>query len=327
MKNKILIIRLSSIGDIVLTSLVVRCLKTQLKNVEIHFVSKKKFACIVESNPYIDKVHVFDDHLNELIQKLVPENFDFIIDLHNNFRSARLKRKIKAKAFSVNKLNWQKMLLIQFKINQLPKRHIVDRYLETTTSLNIKNDGKGLDYFIPEDEVFPLTDLPKPFQKGFVGFVIAGTYATKKLPIEKVSEICKRIDYPVILLGGKKEFDEGEKVLSQSKGNVLNYAGKISLNRSASLVREAKVILSNDTGLMHIAAAFNKKILSFWGNTVPDFGMVPYQPDPNSKILQIDGLKCRPCSKLGYRKCPKKHFKCMEELDVSTVVHWVNKNY
>jgi ADP-heptose:LPS heptosyltransferase len=327
MKLKILIIRLSSIGDIVLTSLVVRCLKTQLKNAEIHFISKKKFACILRSNPYIDKVHVFDDDFGGKIQELIPEKFDYIIDLHNNFRSARLKRNLKAKAFSVNKLNWQKMLLIRFNINKLPDKHIVDRYLETTASLNIKNDGKGLDYFVPENEVFPVKDLPAPFQNGFVGFVIAGTYNTKKLPAEKVSEICQQIDVPVILLGGKREFDEGEKILSQSKGNVLNYAGKISLNQSASLVREARVILSNDTGLMHIAAAFNKKILSFWGNTVPAFGMVPYQPVADSKIIQVEGLKCRPCSKLGYQKCPKKHFRCMNEIDVSLAVDWINKNF
>lgn len=327
MKVKILIIRLSSIGDIVLTSLVVRCLKTQIKNAEIHFIAKKRFSCILRSNPYIDKVHVFEENLSDLIQDLIPENFNYIIDLHNNFRSARLKRGLKAKAFTLNKLNWQKMLLIQFKINKLPQTHIVDRYLETTAELNIKNDGKGLDYFIPDKEVFPVRELPKPFQKGFVGFVIAGTYKTKKLPIEKISEICQKIDHPVILLGGKREFDEGEKVLSQSKGNVLNYAGKISLNRSASLVREAKVILTNDTGLMHIAAAFNKKILSFWGNTVPAFGMVPYQTNTESKMLQVDGLNCRPCSKLGYQKCPKKHFKCMEEIDVNTAVDWVNQNF
>lgn len=328
MKVKILIIRLSSIGDIVLTSLVVRCLKTQMENAEIHFISKKRFACILRSNPYIDKVHAFDDNLGEKIQDLIPEKFDYIIDLHNNFRSARIKRSLKkTTAFTVNKLNWQKMMLIQFKINKLPKNHIVDRYLETTSALNIKNDGQGLDYFIPENEVFPVKDLPEPFQKGFVGFVIAGTYKTKRLPVEKISEICQKINYPVILLGGKREFDEGEKVLSQSKGNVLNYAGKISLNRSASLVREAKVVLSNDTGLMHIAAAFNKKILSFWGNTVPAFGMVPYQPDASSEMLQVEGLKCRPCSKLGYQKCPKKHFNCMKQIDINAAIDWVNQNF
>ena len=327
MKVKILIIRLSSIGDIVLTSLVVRCLKNQVKNAEIHFVTKHQFECILKSNPHIHKVHVLEENFSELVQELVPEKFDYIIDLHHNFRSARLKRNLKAKAFSVNKLNWQKMLLIRFKINRLPQKHIVDRYLETTATLQIENDGKGLDFFIPEKEEFKISDLPLPFQKGFVAFVIAGTYKTKKLPIEKISEICRKINFPVILLGGKKEFDEGEKVLSQSKGNVLNFAGKISLNRSASLVREAKVVLTNDTGLMHIAAAFQKKILSFWGNTVADFGMVPYQPHPVSCRMEVENLKCRPCSKLGFQKCPKKHFKCMNDIRIDEVVRWIGENF
>ncbi|HSO88121.1 MAG TPA: glycosyltransferase family 9 protein [Draconibacterium sp.] len=327
MKVKILIIRLSSIGDIVLTSLVVRCLKNQLKNAEIHFATKQQFAFILKANPYIDKVHVLEENFSDLIHELSPEKFDYIIDLHNNFRSAWLKRNLNAKVFSVHKLNWQKMLLIRFKINRLPQKHIVDRYLETTSALQIENDGKGLDYFIPENEEFKISDLPLPFQKGFVAFVIAGTYYTKKLPVEKISEICHKINFPVILLGGKKEFDEGEKVLSQSKGNVLNYAGKISLNRSASLVRDAKVVLTNDTGLMHIAAAFQKKILSFWGNTVADFGMVPYQPHPASQRIEVENLKCRPCSKLGFQKCPKKHFRCMNDINVDEVVSWINKNF
>jgi ADP-heptose:LPS heptosyltransferase len=327
MKVKILIIRLSSIGDIVLTSLIVRCLKNQVKNAEIHFVTKPQFAHFLKSNPYIDKVHVLEDSFGDLFHELIPEKFDYIFDLHHNFRSARLKRRLKAKSFSVNKLNWQKMLLIRFKINRLPQKHVVDRYLETTSSLQIENDGKGLDYFIPEKEVFKISDLPQLFQKGFVAFVIAGTYTTKKLPVEKISEICQKINYPVILLGGKNEFDDGEKVLSQSKGNVLNYAGKISLNRSASLVRDAKLVLTNDTGLMHIAAAFQKKILSFWGNTVADFGMVPYQPHPVSKRLEVEDMKCRPCSKLGFQKCPKKHFKCMNDINVDDAVEWINANW
>jgi len=327
MKVKILIIRLSSIGDIVLTSLVVRCLKNQVQNAEIHFVTKKQFAFILKSNPYVEKVHVLDENFGDLIHDLKSEKFDYIFDLHHNFRSARLKRSLDAKAFSVNKLNWQKMLLIRFKINTLPKKHVVDRYLETTSTLHIENDGKGLDYFIPEQEEFKISDLPQEFQTGFVAFVIAGTYATKKLPVEKISEICQRINFPVILLGGKKEFDEGEKVLAHSKGNVLNYSGKISLNQSASLVRDAKLVLTNDTGLMHIAAAFQKKILSFWGNTVADFGMIPYQPHPVSKRMEVENLKCRPCSKLGFQNCPKKHFRCMNDINTDDAVRWIEENF
>lgn len=327
MKVKFLVIRFSSIGDIVLTSPVIRCLKTQVKNAEIHFITKQKFECLVNTNPNIEKVHVFEDNLGEIFHELNEEKFDYIIDLHHNFRSGRIKRRLKATAFSVNKLNLKKMLLIRLKINRLPNVHIVDRYLETLSFFDVENDGLGLDFFIPEKEVFRNDELPKTFQNGYVAFVIAGTYHTKKFPVEKVSEICQNIDFPVILLGGKDEFDEGEKVLSQSKGNVLNYAGKISLNQSASLIRNANIVLSNDTGLMHIAAAFKKKILSFWGNTVPDFGMVPYQSHKISQPFEIKNLKCRPCSKLGHKKCPKKHFKCMNEIRVKDVINWVNNNY
>ena len=302
-------------------------MKNQVKDAEIHFVTKRKYECILTTNPNIEKVHVFDYNLGEIFQQLKDEKFDYIIDLHNNFRSGRIKRRVNVKAYTVNKLNFQKMLLIRFKINHLPKKHIVDRYLETLSFLNLKDDDAGLDYFIPKNEEFKKEELPAPFQNGFVAFVIAGTYFTKKYPIEKVSEICQKIDMPVILLGGKDEFDEGEKILSESKGNVLNYAGKISLNQSASLVRDANLVLTNDTGLMHIAAAFHKKILSFWGNTVPAFGMVPYQPDSASVIMEVKNLKCRPCSKLGHKKCPKKHFKCMYDIDTQKVISWINKNY
>ncbi len=327
MKVKFLIIRFSSIGDIVLTSPVTRCLKNQVKNAEIHFITKRKYEAILDANPNIDKVHVFDENLIGMFHSLKEEKFDYIIDLHHNFRSGRIKRRVKAKSFSVNKLNWRKMLLIRLKINRLPKKHIVDRYLETISTFDIKNDGEGLDFFIPEKEIFKNEELPEPFQNGYIAFVIAGTYYTKKLPVEKVSEICQNIKYPVILLGGKNEFDEGEKVLSQSKGNVLNYAGKISLNQSASLVRAANLVLTNDTGLMHIAAAFKKRILSFWGNTVPDFGMVPYQPLQVSKIVEVENLKCRPCSKLGHKNCPKKHFKCMNEINTTEVIEWINQHF
>lgn len=327
MKVKFLVIRFSSIGDIVLTSPVVRCLKQQVDNAEIHFVTKKKYTCILHANPYVEKVHAYNDNMSYLIQQLEIEKFDYIIDLHYNLRSNRIKRSLKIPSFSFNKLGWKKMFLIRFKIDRLPRVHVVDRYLETVSVFDVKNDGKGLDYYIPEDDIFKQEDLPAPFQKGYVAIVIAGTYHTKKYPVEKVSEVCQKINHPVILLGGKSEFDEGERVLSQSKGNVLNYAGKIRLNQSASLVRDARVVLSNDTGLMHIAAAFKKKILSFWGNTVPLFGMIPYQADPASKIMEVESLKCRPCSKLGHKKCPKKHFKCMMEIPVNEVVSWINSNF
>jgi len=232
MKIKFLVIRFSSIGDIVLTSPVVRGLKQQVAYAEVHFVTKKKHADLVLSNPNIDKVFLLEENIVDLLAELEKEQYDYVIDLHQNFRSNRIKRSLKCPSFSLNKLNWQKWLMVQFKINKLPSQHIVERYLETAAVFDIKNDNQGLDYFFPEEEAFNPNELPAPFQNGYVAFVIAGTYFTKKLPAEKVSTICQKIPYPVILLGGKEETEAGEKVLSQSKGNVLNYAGKISLNQS-----------------------------------------------------------------------------------------------
>jgi len=326
-KIKFLVIRLSSIGDIVLTSPVIRCLKQQVENTEVHFVTKQKYASIVFTNPYVDKVHIFRENISELISELEKEQFYYVIDLHQNFRSNRIKNRLNIPAFSFEKLNVQKFLYVQLKINRLPDKHIVDRYLETLSVFDVKNDGQGLDYFIPENESYPLNQLPRIFQNGFVAFVIAGTYFTKRLPVEKISEICRRIDFPVILIGGKHEYETGEQVVAGSGANVLNLAGKLSLNQSAWLVKNSRIVLTNDTGLMHIAAAFKKKILSFWGNTVPEFGMTPYMPHPASKIMEVKNLKCRPCSKLGYQKCPKNHFKCMYELDVDEAVGWVKTNF
>ena len=327
MKVRYLVIRFSSIGDIVLTSPVVRCLKQQVEGAEVHFVTKRRFASLVSSNPYIDKVHLFSDNLRELTAELKAENFDYVIDLHNNFRSFRVKNFLKVHSFTFRKLNIQKFLYVKFKINKLPDVHIVDRYLKTLQLFDVKNDGKGLDFFIPEEEDFGSGSLPSLFAGGYIAFVIAGTWNTKKLPYETITEICSRIDYPVVLLGGNSEEKEGAEIYSRSKGNILNLTGALSLYQSASLVRDAKLVLSNDTGLMHIAAAFGKKILSFWGNTVPQFGMWPYLAHPASEKMEVQDLKCRPCSKLGFRACPKGHFRCMRNQDVTKAVSWINNNF
>lgn len=327
MKIKFLIIRFSSIGDIVLTTPVVRCLKKQVEQAEVHFLTKKVFEPIISSNPYVDKVHTYSDNLNDTIRNLKNEQIDYIIDLHNNIRSSRIKQKLKMPSFSFNKLNFEKFLLTNFKIDRMPQIHIVDRYLETLSVFDVKNDGEGLDFFIPENNTNTPPALPASFKRGYIAFSIAGTWNTKILPADKVVEICSNISFPVILLGGGNEETAGEEIAAECGSHVINMAGKTNLFQSAALVRNARIVLTNDTGLMHIAAAFKKKILSFWGNTVPAFGMTPYMADNASYISEVNGLNCRPCSKIGYDKCPKKHFRCMKDQDVKKTVDWINKNF
>jgi ADP-heptose:LPS heptosyltransferase len=313
--KKILIIRFSSIGDIVLTSPVVRCLKEQAPTFEIHFLTKKSFKSILENNPNITKVYTIDKDVNEIIGDLKKENYDEIIDLHNNLRSLEVKLKLRKASSTFKKLNFEKWMIVNFKRN-LSLTHVVDRYLQTVEHLGIKNDYKGLDYFIPLSDEINIASLPFSHQKGYVGFVIGAKHFTKQLPEEKIISICKTINMPIILLGGKEDVERGEKIEAAVGTIVYNACGKFNLNQSASIIKQASKVISHDTGLMHIAAAFKKEIISVWGNTVPVFGFTPYLPGVNSKIIEVKGLSCRPCSKIGYAKCPKGHFKCMNNINV-----------
>jgi ADP-heptose:LPS heptosyltransferase len=322
---KFLVIRFSSIGDIVLTTPAVRCLKKQVEDAQVHFAVKKQFAPIILANPYIEKVHQYDSNLSELLKELRKEEFDYIIDLHHNIRSFMVKSCLGALPFSFDKLNLKKWLLVVFKINILPDVHIVDRYLGTLRIFDVKNDYVGLDYFIPKKDEIDIATLPPQFQSGYTGFAIGAKHNTKKLTVGKIISVCKGLDSPVILLGGIEDIESGNHVVSGVGEKVFNACGKYNINQSASLVRQSELIISHDTGLMHIAAAFKKKIISIWGNTVPEFGMYPYLPDPASEIVGIEDLPCRPCSKLGYRKCPKGHFKCINEVNIERVIDLANK--
>ena len=306
---KILVVRFSSIGDIVLTTPVVRMLKKQL-NAQVHFLTKSAYVSLLKNNPYIDSVYQIDASINEVIGDLKKENYDYVIDLHNNLRTQILKFRLGMPAKSFNKLNMEKFMLTNFKLDMMPKIHIVDRYLETVKHLGVKNDNQGLDFFLSANDKMDISIFPK----NYIVFVIGGQHATKILPNEKIISIIKKVNKPLLLIGGPEDAYRGEEI-AKACNKVVNTCGKYSILHSASLVQQATMVITHDTGMMHIAAAFNKKIYSVWGNTVPEFGMYPYLESEQSKRIEVKGLNCRPCSKIGYDKCPKGHFKCMQEID------------
>lgn len=311
--KKILILRFSSIGDIVLTTPVIRCVKQQLDGVEIHFGTKKPFAGLMRSNSYVDKVHVLDGSEKEFISGLKKEGFDVVLDLHNNLRTKRIKWSLRIKSYVFNKLNWRKFLLVKFKVNKMPDVHIVDRYMRTAEELGVKNDFNGLDYFIPEEDVIKLDAfLPENYRHGFVTFALGGQHETKRLPVKKMIELCKSIDSPIVLLGGPNDKAEAEMISHHfhDMAKIFNAVGIVNLNQSASLVKSSNALYTHDTGMMHIASGLKKKVVSIWGNTVPEFGMYPYLTE--YEIKEVKGLSCRPCSKIGFDKCPQGHFKCMQ---------------
>ena len=327
MASKFLIIRFSSIGDIILTTPVIRCLRKRYPDAEIHYLTKRSFKSLVANNLYINKILTLGDSFELMLHELLIEEYDFIIDLHHNLRTLRIKRFLKnVKSFSFNKLNVEKFILTNFKINTLPKKHIVDRNLETVASLGVVNDGMGLDYFIPKMDEIKKDDIPTSHMHGYIAVVIGAALATKKLPLHKLKELCTAIDHPIILLGGKEDYEDGKAIAKVDEIKIYNACGKFNLNESADLVKGSKLVISHDTGLMHIAAALQKPVISVWGNTVPAFGMYPYYGSRSNRqydVVEINKLWCRPCSKIGYKKCPRSHFKCMEKIDVNYIVNLV----
>lgn len=309
-------------GDIIYTTPVVRCLKKQLPGAEIHFITKPAFKYIYDNNPYVDKLLLLKPSLSETIADIKTEGYDYIIDLHNNLRTTLIKLRTGIKSSTYKKQTISKWLSLKFHLKLVTPTHLVDRYLEAVKFLGVTNDAQPIDYYVKAD--YQLKDLlPPTHQHNFVAFVIGATHFTKRMPNDKVINICRNIKRPIVLLGGDDVKANGDEIAEATGTNVYNACGKTSLDKSVFLISKAQSIIGFDTGLTHIAEAFNKPIVSVWGGTVPDLlGVQPYKV----KEVLVSGvdLSCRPCSKFGLEKCPLGHFKCMKEIPETPITDFVN---
>lgn len=337
---RLLFIRFSSIGDIVFTTPAIRCAKQQIPGVEIHFLTKAAMKAVTIASPYIDHFHYFDKDLQATIDQLKASKFDYIIDLHKNYRTYQIQKALGVPSLSYEKLSLQKFLLTKLHLNFMPMRHIADRCLDALSSLGIVNDGKGLDYFIPKETVLPSNALPVSFQSGYIALVIGASYSTKKLPISALQNLCHKIPYPIVLIGGKEDEAEGAAVEAINPIKVWNACGKFNLQESALLVKQARTVISHDTGFLYIACAFHKKTVAIWGATSPALQVEPYYPvaqqvnqttlntNTASTILNcnemyfnaiVPNLPCQPCSNYGTNHCPQGHFACMKKQDLQSI--------
>jgi ADP-heptose:LPS heptosyltransferase len=321
---KILVIRFSSMGDIIYTTPVVRCLKQQLPNAEVHFLTKPAFKYIYDNNPYVDKLLLLKPTLSDTIQDIKAEGYDYIIDLHNNLRTAIIKVRTGIKSSTYKKQTIRKWLSLKFNLKLVPPIHLVDRYLKTVQFLNVKNDDQPIDYYIKADHQLDKL-LPASHQPKYVAFIIGATHFTKRMPNEKIISLCREIDSPVLLLGGNDVKANGDIIAGVLGNKIYNACGITSLDESVYLVSKSANVIGFDTGLTHIAEAFDRPIVSIWGGTVPELlGVQPYKVK-NVLVAGIE-LPCRPCSKFGLPKCPLGHFKCMYDIPERDITDFAN-NY
>ena len=324
---KILVVRFSSIGDIVLTTPVLRALNRAHPDGEIHYLTKKQYAGLLDGNQYVHRIWTLTENFKELSKQLKAEQFDMFIDLHNNLRTRRLGFALGIKTYRLNKLNFRKWCcwliskwiacqtyislidtsMLPVRLELLPMKEVSTITCPDATAL-------------PADVILP-SGIKLPGD--YVCIAIGGQHETKKMPIEKLVALCKQIRKSVVLIGGKEDMEAGQAIASQVDW-VQNLCGLLSIQQSAVVMRDSAWVVSHDTGMMHIAAALDKKIASVWGNTVPSFGMYPYRPDQKSQMFEVEGLSCRPCSKLGHEKCPKGHFKCMNLQNLQMIAKTVS---
>lgn len=320
---KILVVRFSSMGDIIYTTPVVRCLKTQLPDAEIHFLTKHAFKYIYDNNPYLDKLLLLKPTLAETIEDIKAEKYDYLIDLHSNLRTSLIKLRTGIKSSTYKKQRIRKWLSLKFNLKLVPPVHLVERYMKAVKFLGVRNDCKPIDYYIKtEHDVSKL--LPTSHQSDFVAFIIGATHFTKRMPNEKIISICRKINSPIVLLGGNDVKENANLIANAIGSNIYNACGVTSLDESVYLISKAERVLGFDTGLTHIAEAFDKPIASIWGGTVPELlGVQPYMVK-DAEVIGIN-LPCRPCSKFGLEKCPLGHFKCMNNIPEQTVIDFANK--
>ncbi|MFZ1082689.1 MAG: glycosyltransferase family 9 protein [Candidatus Kryptoniota bacterium] len=314
--SKKLLIRLSSAGDVLLTSPLLKTIKTREPEAEVHFVVKAQYADLIQNNPNVSKVHLVQNdaalhQLDNLRRQLLQEHFDTTLDLHNNFRSIYLRKGTAKKIEVIRKEVFKRALLVKTKLNVFSNvRSVALKYAQVYDKKIIAVPAPEI--FFEKETKQKTADL---WQKAnldsekFIFLCPGAKHFTKRWPLEYWIELARKVSEGnhAVLIGGEGDSKICEAIARNV--SVENFCGKLTLLESAAMLSYANVVITNDSFLMHAANAVGKKIVAIFGSTVREFGFFPYGVD--NKIMEIAGLNCRPCSHVGLNHCPKKHFKCM----------------
>ena len=337
--NKTLIIRFSSVGDIVLSSLLVRTFRSRFPDCQLDYVVKEEFADVVRHNPHLTNVIVFPRRgsfgdLQRLRRQLRRNDYDLVIDIHDSLRSRYLGHGAK-RVVRVNKRKLARFTLVQLKLDLYEtfggSPSVALRYIEPVEQFGVQDDGEGLEYFYSAEEERRIEQkLGAPsfaVDEMFLGICPSAKHNTKMWSLERFAEVAAmlRSEYalPVILFGSEDERDRCEqiatRILATNPGfRVLNLAGRITLNETAAVMDRCALVVTNDSGLMHIAAARKRPVVAIFGSTVRQLGFFPF--GTRSTVVENAALGCRPCTHIGRSACPKGHFRCMLDIPASDVI-------
>ena len=319
--NRILVIRFSSLGDILLTTPFLRVLQKKAPTARIDYLVKAIFIDAVKLNPNLHEIFAWQtkEELEKVVVELKSKKYDFVIDLQNNFRSKRVVSRLGIDSFAFKKPNLKKFLLVQLKLNLLKdKTPIPKKYIEVVPELEM--DNFGLELFLPENIKIEIES-----KKNVIGLAPGAFHYTKRWPIEYYAELgdmLKKDGFEIVIFGGKSDREICNKLGKKIEGS-RDLSNDNQLFSTAADMKKCKLIVCNDSGLMHTATSVGVPVVSIFGSTVKEFGFAPF--GVKSLIIENNNLSCRPCTHIGKATCSKKHFKCMVELSAEMVHKEIKK--
>lgn len=327
---RILIIRFSSIGDVILTTPLIRCLRSAYPEVRIDFLIKKEFSVVLSNNPHLSSIITFDKNAGKgelkRVREIIRQNkYSHIVDIQRNLRSIFLTTGSGSVVSSFSKKLLSRDLLIRFGINSYKEiKPVYLRYFESVASLGVEYDGRGTEVFPAASETLQTTELPgcENFKEGKPILVVApgAQWANKRWTPEGFASaadmFCAHTGALTLLIGGPGDLEICSLVKSLMKTPSVNLAGKLSLMGSASLLGKASMVMTNDTGMLHMAQAMKTPVVAVYGPTTRELGFFPL-PE-NSRVAETS-ISCRPCTQKGLNSCPRKHFRCMKDIAPDTV--------
>ncbi|NOR46048.1 MAG: hypothetical protein GQ534_10735 [Candidatus Delongbacteria bacterium] len=323
---KILILRFSSLGDILLATPVLDVLKDKYPDCEIDWVVNSKFAEVLITNPRLNRVLTFKDKngLENIREDIRKTKYDLIFDLHQNSNTYYLTR-FQKNVYRYNKRIFDRSMLVFLKKKYKEILPVTQMYFKALNKAGIETpDEWTLRYGLVKS--FQLSTINEYNLHNFNYITIApgASYATKMWPKEYFKELVEKISFnkninrKVVLVGlGEDDEKVAEFITKGNEFSCINLVGKLDLQETATILKYSDLVISNDSGPLHLAECFKKKIVAIFGSTTEELGFFPYSTD--YVVVENKGLSCRPCTHFGKKKCPKKHFKCMMDISADDV--------
>jgi heptosyltransferase-2 len=317
----VLVVRFSAIGDILLLTPLLRAIRARHPGARVAVLTKERYAPLLSHNPHVSEVLGVtpDEGIMAIAERVRSVRYTHLLDLHGNLRSHALRRLAPGPWRSYAKRGLERAVLITTKRDRY-RDHVpvAERYFEAAKELEIEPDGGPPDFFIAEEAdcraAERLVALGLGRDRPVVAIAPGAAHATKRWPVEYWVELIGRITptgADVAVLGGPDDAEAGDEIARRAGDHAGSLAGALGLQETGAVIRRAEVLISGDTGVMHMATGVGTPVVALFGPTVRQFGFFPYRSP--AQVVELD-LPCRPCSAHGDRRCPLGHHHCMRRM-------------